>query len=177
MARSVISKITDTLYLGNATTASNPKILREFGIMRIVSVTDEPLHRPPHAFCVQNGIAQIIYPIPDAVFEDPNENLVKAAFPWVKDAAEKNERVFVHCRAGVSRSASFVITYLMWLGLDFDSALIHTFTAHPYAAPLKEVLQTFLTLLGKGSLPLYYPSLSALRRKQPWFIEYITQNP
>ena len=46
-----------------------------------------------------------------------------------------------------------------------------------YAAPLKEVLQTFLTLLGKGSLPLYYPSLSALRRKQPWFIEYITQNP
>ncbi|MBI2637448.1 MAG: dual specificity protein phosphatase family protein [Candidatus Sungbacteria bacterium] len=176
MARAVISKITDMLYLGNATAASDTNILSEFGIMRIVSVTDEPAHRPTPDFCKQYSLTQMLYPIPDKAFWDRNEKLTSIVFPWVKDGAEKNQRVFVHCRAGVSRSASFVITYLMWLGLDFDSALIQTFAAHPFAAPSPEVLKTFLQLIGKN-LPLYYPHLCRMRRGQNWFKEYINQNP
>ena len=47
-------------------------------------------------------------------------------FTIIKKALEKNESVLVHCNAGVSRSATIVIAYLMtYRRMDFKKAYNH----------------------------------------------------
>jgi protein-tyrosine phosphatase len=55
--------------------------------------------------------------------EDIEEEDIKRFFPSAIEFIEKGECVFVHCHAGVSRSASIVIAYLMTkFGYNYQDA-------------------------------------------------------
>lgn len=57
----------------------------------------------------------------------PQENLLLLfddAIDFIKHAIDSEETIYVHCNAGVSRSASFVIAYFIREhGLTFEEAL------------------------------------------------------
>lgn len=57
----------------------------------------------------------------------PQENLLlllDEGIDFIKHAIDKEETIFVHCNAGVSRSASFVIAYFIREhGLSFEESL------------------------------------------------------
>ena len=108
MAFSKIAKITDFLFLSSCT-AVQPGPLREHNITTIINATME---LPDLS---EEGIETLRIMVAD----HPGEDLAKY-FDHSSDFIERKRceggRVLVHCMAGVSRSASLCIAYLMKYG-------------------------------------------------------------
>ncbi|KAJ3436313.1 dual specificity protein phosphatase [Anaeramoeba flamelloides] len=101
-----IDKIDEGLYLGGQPGSSNKDLLKENGITHIVNVSHEKV-------CFPNDFVYL-----HLIFYDTNENFMLPFFEEIygfmdKALSNKNNAVFVHCSAGVSRSATAVICYLM----------------------------------------------------------------
>lgn len=119
-----ISHIYNNIYLGNANAAYNSEILKKYNIQAIVQAL--PINKP------NNGIDEyLIIPINDY----PSENLlshIPSFFEFMEKNKEKN--ILVHCMAGVSRSASLVIAWLMYkFNFDYE-------TAHKYVLNKREII-------------------------------------
>ncbi|KAI8810848.1 hypothetical protein BJ742DRAFT_160920 [Cladochytrium replicatum] len=99
---------------------------------------DEPIRRPPSSPNVLSGIPSVHYH--DFSIEDsPNENislLFERTNAIIDYAREHNERVLVHCHAGVSRSATVVLAYLvMRCGMSLKDAWEVTYRSRPIVRP------------------------------------------
>jgi atypical dual specificity phosphatase len=100
---SLINKITDKIYLGDEDAAADLGILKECKITHVLVCAKEPKKYFQMDFVYKQ------FQIDDF----PEQNIVqyfKEAFSFI----DSGKIVFVHCQAGISRSASFVIGYLMW---------------------------------------------------------------
>jgi len=98
-----IDQITDKIYLGNESGAYNKKMLQDRGITHILVCGNYLQKKFP------NDFTYLQLPLNDFVSQD--------LFPYFHEAFEfidKAEKVYVHCAAGVSRSSSMVIGYLMY---------------------------------------------------------------
>ena len=167
-----ISYIQPYLYLGNFEAAANPISIINSDIELIVSVTDKPEHRPSKNFCEEMHLNQILFEIPDAVFQDTEKRLTKIIFPAMAKSETNKQNMLVHCLASVSRSPSLVITYLMTQGMNFNDAFLSVMANHPLAAPAPEVLNSFLQCINAG-LPEYYAEICRARRSQLWWKKMI----
>ena len=100
-----MDKIIDRLYLGNLKGASDLNVLKAANITHILQVANGIKPFFPKDFKYK------IISIPDA----SNFQLMRhfpAAIAFIKEGMSKGG-VLVHCYAGVSRSATCVIAYLM----------------------------------------------------------------
>jgi len=94
------------LYLGNMDHATNNSLLKKKKITHILNVSDVPFG------CPKDGIEVRHIPLSDfgtTVLKD----ILVPCFTFIDNAKQKDVRVLVHCVAGVSRSASIVIAYVM----------------------------------------------------------------
>ena len=93
----------------------NVKVLKEKGIKKILSLMDGD---PSNFSYKQHGFNQKIINITD--YE--SDNIIQY-FGECLNFLKGDEKVFVHCAAGQSRSATIVIAYIMWKKkLSFDKA-------------------------------------------------------
>ncbi|CAF2616562.1 unnamed protein product [Rotaria sp. Silwood2] len=97
----------DFLFLGNIQHATNHDLLERFNIKNIINVCDLRLGQTIH-----DNFNVVHIPMPD----EPRTN-IKQHFDRTNELLhgfyEKKERCLVHCAAGVSRSATIVLAYLM----------------------------------------------------------------
>ena len=109
-----MSQITDTIYLGNLYNAQNIKKLLQLGIKKVLSlITETQLLSYP------KEIEHKLICIPDF----PRENIIKYFYECLL-FIDDNKKVLVHCYAGLSRSATIVVAYIMWKNqLDFLEAI------------------------------------------------------
>jgi protein-tyrosine phosphatase len=102
----VPNQILENLYLGNAQTAQNPHYLRKIGITHILTVAAKLPPLFPTKF--QYKVIEI---------EDTNDDFLKKYFieciEFIENATKGGGNVLVHCKAGVSRSATIVIAFIM----------------------------------------------------------------
>jgi protein-tyrosine phosphatase len=105
----VISEILPYLYLGNERDAANLQQLTEFGITHILNVT---AHIPLHF--EDNGILCKRLPASDSGSQNLKQYFDEA-ISFIEAARSSNGRVLVHCQAGVSRSPTITIAYIMAL--------------------------------------------------------------
>lgn len=86
--------------------------------------------------------------------DHPNSNIqsfFSDLIVLIDDFLNKSKKVLIHCRAGVSRSASVVIAYIMYsYNLDYKSAYIFVKNQRDVVKPNKG----FLTQLSEFSLQL-----------------------
>ena len=101
-----VNKITEKIFLGNIDGARNIQFLKKEKITHIISLAGKMFTPIYDKNIIQ---FQKIIDIED----DMRENIIKY-FKECFDIIEKADKIFIHCMAGVSRSATIVISYLMW---------------------------------------------------------------
>ena len=109
--RNHIDKVLNHLYIGNIYTALNEDILIENNIEVIVNcTTDIPF--------LENDFIKDGYrcPLEDDKSKEQIDNMLASLdsiLDIIRGHTENKQNVFIHCRAGVQRSATIVVGYLM----------------------------------------------------------------
>ena len=99
-----INQITETIFLGNIDAAFNKKKLKQLGIKKVLTVMSAfGNHYSPHEF-IHKSID---------VDDDFRTNII-CHFKECISFIEGKDKIFVHCAAGMSRSPTIVIAYIMW---------------------------------------------------------------
>lgn len=105
--REPISQIEPLLFMGNRVGAQDAEALKQSGVRSIVmiqSVEVAPFHPDKFSYhCIW-------------VKDSPYQNIIKFlpdAIRFIHASILRQEAVFVHCDAGVSRSGSVILAYLM----------------------------------------------------------------
>lgn len=99
-------EIVPNLFLGNYLVANDLEYLKVLGITHIINCSVE------HPNYFSNNFNYLYLPLHD----DTSENIFiyfNKSFEFIRDCHKKNGKVLVHCHAGVSRSSTIVIAYLM----------------------------------------------------------------
>ena len=127
-ADSAPSKIRNNLYLGSHAHARSSAMMKAIGVNLIVNCTTTIPN-------YHEGIEYKRFPLTD-VAQDPIELYFEDACLTITDAIQKGKTVFVHCEAGISRSASIVIAYLMKSeNIVFSDAFTSVRQVRPIIAP------------------------------------------
>ncbi|CAH1646058.1 unnamed protein product [Spodoptera littoralis] len=113
------TEIFDHVYLGSEWNASNLEELQRNGVRHILNVTREIDNFFPGMFDYLNI----------RVYDDEKTDLLKHwdnTYKYINKARNEGSKVLVHCKMGISRSASVVIAYAMKaFNWNFEKALKH----------------------------------------------------
>ncbi|KAG2482605.1 hypothetical protein HYH03_018489 [Edaphochlamys debaryana] len=95
------------LYLGDWDNAADGERLAELGVKRVLTI-----HNHPENLRLAPGLRHLRFSVPDIEDVDISQYFSEA-FDFIDEARDKGQAVLVHCGAGVSRSATLVMMYLM----------------------------------------------------------------
>jgi len=97
------------LFLGNTYAAISAPIMASYQITHILSIST---WADSSKFINEQVYTHRILNLQDDPQVDISSYLVEV-FQFIESCKEKKGRIFIHCRSGDSRSAAFVIAYLM----------------------------------------------------------------
>ncbi|XP_070502365.1 protein phosphatase Slingshot isoform X2 [Chironomus tepperi] len=145
------TEIFEHVYLGSEWNASNLEELQRNGVGHILNVTREIDNFFPGMFDYCNV----------RVYDDEKTDLLKHwdnTFKYINRAKMEGSKVLVHCKMGISRSASVVVAYAMkaynW---DFSRAIQHVKEKRNCIKPNKNFL---------AQLETYQGILDAMKNKE-----------
>uniref|UniRef100_A0A8D3BCE4 protein-tyrosine-phosphatase n=1 Tax=Scophthalmus maximus TaxID=52904 RepID=A0A8D3BCE4_SCOMX len=133
----VVSAILPFLFLGNERDAQDLDLLLRLNIGYVVNVTT---HLP--LYHVNSGLRYKRLPATD----NSKQNLrqyFEEVFEFIEEAYQSGQGVLVHCQAGVSRSATIVIAYLM------KHTLMTMTDAYKYVRSRRPVVSPNLNFMGQ----------------------------
>ncbi len=141
---SIMNEIPNTgLFIGDQWAAVSQPQLQSNGITHILNTT--PVNVPP-----QPGIIYKQIPMLDSPDQDLLSNL-EPALQFIDQVVSRGGKILIHCQAGVSRSASVLIAFIMWKwNIGFIEALNLVRRHRPITNPnsgFTEQLQEFENML------------------------------
>ncbi|XP_051983880.1 dual specificity protein phosphatase 22-B isoform X2 [Xyrauchen texanus] len=155
-----INKVLPDLYLGNFKDARDREQLARNNITHILSIHDTaaPILQEMTYLCI-------------AAADAPSQNLIqhfKESIRFMHESRLKGEGCLVHCLAGVSRSVTLVVAYIMTVtGLGWQEALAAVKMARPCASP-NEGFQTQLQEFETTQLQQFREWLKEEYKKNPF---------
>jgi protein-tyrosine phosphatase len=147
-----MSKILPRLWLSGAGEAYDGSFLRYGKITHVLNCAEELSARPQ-----QYGTDVVIQHIPMEDDESPEVELqILKAVNQLQDWYRQEYRVLVHCRAGISRSPTVVIAWMMLCNnMSFDDAWKKVVAARNYIRP-NDYFMKFLKNLEKEPVYNYF---------------------
>ena len=128
-----ISQINDHIYIGNKHVAANVNQLQEHGITHVVNCAEELEH------IVQSydeNMNWLFLPMIDCRYEGNVVDYIPQAIEFIDSAITNNHKVLIHCAAGISRSSSIAIAYIMHKNnLRYDRAYSRVVYKRPCCKP------------------------------------------
>ena len=129
-------RVDANVLIGGHLAASDPDFIRREGISRIIKMNGDDDGR------YFRDVTYFVIPALDMPNYDISSDAVAAVQALVA-GLEANEQILVHCHAGVSRSATVVLLYLMAVrGLSLDAAFAHLRRVRPVIAPNAGFMRT-----------------------------------
>lgn len=125
-----VSRLLPFLYLGNSRDAADLARLLHLGTTWVLNVTAQL-----PGYHEQRGITYKQIPASDSGQQNLKQYF-EEAFQFIEDARSKGFRVLLHCQAGVSRSATIAIAYIMkYQHLPMVEAYRRVKAARPIISP------------------------------------------
>lgn len=118
----------DWLFLGSFDASENAEALQKAGITHVFSTVGAPDN-------VFDGIEYTYMDLLDVPRQDLTE-AITFVVPYLNNIRDSGGKVFIHCVAGISRSSSMIIAYLMLeYGMNYDEALAFVQAKRPIVYP------------------------------------------
>jgi len=141
-ALNTISYVGEGIFVGGYLAAADGNLIKRLGITRIVKMfADDKTY--PGGYHRHAGIKYLVIPADDVPNYDIRSDMISTA-KFIKEGAAGGERILVHCHAGVSRSVTIVLFYLMLQGYDLDSAMALVKSKRPFIQPNAGFMQHLL---------------------------------
>jgi len=122
MDGSLPSRVTSYMYLGNLGHANNPDLLRQMGIRQILSVGETAVWKDGELSRWGKDNVMVVQRVQDNGV-DPLTEEFERCLEFIDRGKANGTATLVHCRVGVSRSATICIAEVMRsLGLSFPRA-------------------------------------------------------
>lgn len=138
------SKVRDGIYMSDGQTARDHG--EQFDHVLTLSKDREGPDVGPHEHTTQH------FPLRDG--KNPQEAFNRAVQAAVKMIETHDGDVLIHCQAGVSRSATVLITALAYIdGVRFSEARDEVWEARPSISPHPELRELALNFLGEDPEP------------------------
>ncbi|KAH9898609.1 hypothetical protein F4778DRAFT_187764 [Xylariomycetidae sp. FL2044] len=115
---SLPSRVLDYMYLGNLGHANNPELLRAMGITQILSVGETPSWKDGEKEEWGTDNMMMVQNVQDNGI-DPLTDQFERCLKFIDQGHRNGTATLVHCRVGVSRSATICIAEVM-RALDFS---------------------------------------------------------
>ena len=133
-----MNRILDRLWIGSTADLSGTVPFRALGFAGVVDLRDSAA--PPDL-----GVA--LYRVTNRDGDPWNKAQVDGIFEFIHGHI-RHGRILVACAAGMSRSASIVIGYLVHCGWDVPAAFAAVKAARPSIAPAVGMLESAITMQG-----------------------------
>ena len=142
------SLIQDRLYLGNMNSANNSGLLRRLRVTHILTIC--PMRPNP-----VSGIEYLHVSIQDTPSARISQQF-RRCIRFIEEGLARGGVLLVHCYAGVSRSATIIIAYLMKVrGLSYPEAVGSVHRSRPIIKPnigFVQQLQDFAATLERRAI-------------------------
>jgi len=127
-----INQVLPNLFIGNKKAAMNVEQLRSYRITHVVNCAEELKHITNK---YDSSISCLWLSLYDSEMDSVTDHIDKS-IRFIELAISNGHTVLVHCAAGVSRSASIIIAYLMYKHrMSFNTAFNHLKTIRPCCRP------------------------------------------
>lgn len=124
-------KVLSNLYLGNAKNSADLAQLKKYGIKYILNVTPNV----PNMYEMDESFKYMQIPISDHWSQNLS-SFFPEAIAFIDDARQNNHGVLVHCLAGISRSVTVTVAYLMQKeGMSLNEAYDFVKNCKPNISP------------------------------------------
>ncbi len=109
------------IFISGATCALDKQLLKDLKINNVLNAAAGEIHT--NSYYYDNRVNFLGIPVSDL----PNENISKyfdSTTEFIHKSIKRGEKILVHCAAGISRSSTFVVAYLIkYQNIDLQRAL------------------------------------------------------
>ncbi|XP_065668222.1 dual specificity protein phosphatase 13B-like [Hydra vulgaris] len=129
-----INQVDENIFISGYLAANDRNKIRDLGITRIVKMFGDDVNYLG-GYHRHDGVKYAVFPAVDIPSYDIRKDVVEA-LQFIREGINNNERILVHCHAGISRSSTIVLFYLMIIrGYSLESALNRLKRIRPIVSP------------------------------------------